>query len=269
MIQPLRFVQLMALSGALLASGMAHAAPQVLGLVASVRPTPMTCGISGCQAELSSFCLQQPRPHPANGTAYRPAPGTMITLVVAGRDGQVRRLNAAPYLAYLDSRSFASVTAWLPATAFAGLRAASIAIYVGKDASLLPEINAADPSPQTRQEIALAIGVDRRMAGPIFDASGSDSDAIRLTNAMINYLPPGELGVNPVDGGVLARTQADYVGVAIDPAGMRQAEEIHDDCAAKVDVTHQISSMRSCLEGSHDILLTHMNVDLWNLLGGS
>ena len=40
-------------------------------------------------------------------------------------------------------------------------------------------------------------------------------------------------------------------------------------CNAKTDVTHQVDSMRSCLEGSHDILSTHVNIDFWNSLGGS
>ena len=67
----------------------------------------------------------------------------------------------------------------------------------------------------------------------------------------------------------MAKTEALYQGAPVDPAGIRQAEEIHSNCVAKVDVRHQIESMRDCLEGSHDILLTHTNIDFWNSLGGS
>jgi hypothetical protein len=140
---------------------------------------------------------------------------------------------------------------------------------VGRDATLLPAARAADPDPQTAEEVALATGITRRKAETFFDNPGRDSDAIRLTNAMLNYLPPGELGRDPADATVLQKTESDYQGAPIDPAGLRQAEEIHDNCVAKVDVTHQIDSMRSCLEGSHDILLTHTNIDFWNSLGGS
>lgn len=266
----LRFALPAALAGGLvLTAGLAEASPQVLGLVASIRPTPMQCGATGCRADLSSFCLEQPRPYPILGTVYDPAPNTKLTLVVTGRDGQIRRLDGTRYLAFVDDRGFASVTARLTAADLASLDAASLAIEVGKDASLLPVAKAADPDPQSNQEIALATGTSRKKAETFFDRPGRDSDAIRLTNAMINYLPAGELGRNPADADVLAKTEALYQGAPVDPAGVRKAEEIHGNCVAKVDLRHQIESMRSCLEGSHDILLTHTNIDFWNSLGGS
>jgi hypothetical protein len=255
--------------GLVFSAGLAEASPQVLGLVASIRPTPMQCGPAGCRADLSSFCLEQPRSNPIDGMAYEAAPNTKLTLVVTGRDGQIRRLDGTRYLAFVDGRGFASVTARLTAADLASLGAAAVAIEVGKDASLLPVARAADPDPQSNQEIALATGTSRTKAETFFDRSGRDSDAIRLTNAMINYLPPGELGRNPADADVLAKTEAFYQGAPVDPAGVSEAEEIHSNCVAKVDVRHQIESMRSCLEGSHDILLTHTNIDFWNSLGGS
>src|SRR5258706_119689 len=77
--------------GLLLASSAAQAAPQVLGLVASIRPTPMQCTAAGCRADLSAFCLQQQRPDPGLGTAYRPAPNAAITLIVTSKSGDGRR----------------------------------------------------------------------------------------------------------------------------------------------------------------------------------
>jgi hypothetical protein len=201
----LRIAPITALAGGLLlGAGAASAAPQVLGLVASIRPTPMHCDAQGCRADLSSFCLQQPRPYPHLGTVYDPAPGTKLTLVVTGHDGQVRRLDAGRYLAFVDDSGFASVTARLSAATLASLDAASIAVEVGKDASLLPVAKAADLDPQSGQEIALATGTTRQNAETFFDRPGRDADAIRLTNAMINYLPPGELGKNAADADVLA-----------------------------------------------------------------
>jgi len=45
----------------------AQAAPQILGLIASADPVPMTCVDGTCTAELSSVCLQQHRPTPPTG----------------------------------------------------------------------------------------------------------------------------------------------------------------------------------------------------------
>ena len=54
--------------GLALAGGTAQAAPQVLGLQASLQPTPMICTDKGCRADLSAFCLQQQRADPTPGT---------------------------------------------------------------------------------------------------------------------------------------------------------------------------------------------------------
>ncbi len=237
----------------------AAASPQVLGLVASVRPVPMTCDASGCQAELSSFCLEQQRPYPRPGSVYRVAPGSVIALIVTNKKGEVRRLDANPYLSFVDSRGFPSVTAALSGRAIADLDIASVAIEIRKDATLLPEVKLGDKNPQSPDELALVTGSYRQKAERYFDDSGRDADAIRLTNAMINDLPRGELGKNAADPDLLAKIEADYQGVPVDPAGVKQAEEIHQNCVAKVDVSHHIESMRRCLEGSHDILLTHTN----------
>jgi hypothetical protein len=83
------------LSGAILAAGAAQAAPQALGLTASLRPTPMRCDAAGCRADLSAFCLQQQRADPHPGTVYQAAPGTRVTLLVTGMTGG-RAASTAP-----------------------------------------------------------------------------------------------------------------------------------------------------------------------------
>jgi hypothetical protein len=252
-----------------LMSERAQGASQVLGLVASVRPTPMTCNASGCRAELSAFCLQQARPDPKLGTVYLAAPGAPLILVVTSRAGETRRLDATPYLAFVDNRGFASVTARLPAPALAGLDAAAVAIEVGGDASLLPVPQAGDDNPQGQDEIALATGASRAQAAPFFDRPGRDADAIRLTNAMINELPAVGWAKADTGGWVLSRVEGQYRGAPVDAAGLDLAERIHGQCVTRVDVTHHVTSMRDCLEGSHDVLVTHRNIDFWRSLGGS
>ena len=250
-------------------AGSAAASPQVLGLVASVRPVPMACDAAGCRAELSSFCLEQQRPYPPPGTVYRAAPGSMIALVVTDKAGNVRRLDASPFLTFVDSRGFPAVTASLSGRAVAQLDAASVTIEVRKDATLLPDAVLGDANPQTSEELALVTGSYRHKAEQYFDDSGRDADAIRLTNAMINDLPAGGRARSDTDGSVLAKTMELYRGAAVDPSGVRLAQDIHRDCVAETDVTHHVSSMRECLEGRHDILVTHTNIDFWLSLGGS
>jgi len=255
--------------GLMISTGAAVAAPQALGLVASLAPTPMHCDASGCRADLSAFCLQQQRADPKPGTIYHAAPGTRLTLVVTGRDGTVRRLDGAGTLSLTDDRGFASITARLSPQALAGMDAASVAIEVGPEAALLPTVKPGDADPQGNDEVALATGVHRHKAETFFDLPGRDADAIRLTNDMLNGLPVASRSPADTDGHLLADTLERYQGLPVDAAGIDLAQEIQQRCAAKVDVTHQIYSMRSCLEGSHDILTTHVNIDFWESLGGS
>ncbi|MGH6930342.1 MAG: hypothetical protein ACREEV_18635, partial [Dongiaceae bacterium] len=50
--------------------GSASAAPQILGIVASNGALPLACDADGCRADLSTFCLQQPRANPQPGQRY-------------------------------------------------------------------------------------------------------------------------------------------------------------------------------------------------------
>ena len=252
-----------------LAGGTAQAAPQVLGLQASLHPTPMMCTDKGCRADLSAFCLQQQRADPKPGTVYHLAPGTQVTLLVTGHDGRQTRLDGARYLSFTDDRGFVSITARVAPGALAGMDVAAVAIDIGQDASLLPAAAAGDTNPQASDELALATGANRHKASVFFDKAGRDADAIRLTNAMLNALPEGSRNRSDTDGHLVRQVLDQYSGLPIDHDGALLAEDIHRACVEKTDVTHQVNSMRSCLEGSHDILTTHVNIDFWNSLGGS
>jgi hypothetical protein len=255
--------------GLTLAAPGAQASPQVLGLVASLRPTPMQCTAAGCRADLSAFCLQQQRSDPHPGVVYLPTANAPITLVVTSKSGDVHRLDANRYLRFVDERGFASITATLSPQLMAQLDAASIAVEIGRDVSLIPEAKSGDQNPQAADEIGLASGANRVKAEAFFDRSGRDSDAIRLTNAMINNLAPHSRQPSDTDGSVLAKTLTQYRGADVDRGGLALAEDIHRQCIYKTDVTHHVDSMRDCLEGSHDVLVTHTNIDFWNSLGGS
>jgi len=251
-----------------LAATPAVAAPQVLGLVASSAPTPFACDATGCHAELSSFCLQQPRANPAPDTAYLPAAGAEISLVGTDLGGAAVKIPAAPFLRFSSARGFTAVDVELPAETLRDLGLTGIAVVVGQNASLVPTAEANDTTPQTADEIAAATGPIRAAAEPFFDASGESPDAIRMTSAMINALPAQ--GRNPADGdGRLLAAASTGQGAVADPSGIALARSIHAACVAKVDVTHHVFSMRDCLESSHDRLVVDTNLKFWESLGGS
>ena len=69
--------------------GIAQAAPQGLGLIATNGGVELKCRGDTCYAELSTFCLQSNRYSPARGTRYEIAGGGVRLLGMddAGHDG--------------------------------------------------------------------------------------------------------------------------------------------------------------------------------------
>lgn len=251
-----------------LAGAPALAAPQILGLVASAGATPLACDDAGCEAELSSFCLQQPRANPAPDTVYLPAMGAGIFLVGTDLEGAAVRIAAAPYLRFSSARGFTAVIAKISAADLRKLKLAEIAIEIGPDVSLLPVTGNDDSNPQMVDEVATATGAARAAAAPFFDLPGESADAIRATNAMINALPATGRSPDDGDGRLLVPAGAG-LSAESDPSGLARAREIHAACVSRVDVTHHVFSMRDCLEGSHDRLVTKTNIEFWESLGGS
>lgn len=244
------------------------AAPQVLGLVAMNEPLVMTCDEDGCRAELSSFCLQQPRDNPDPQTAYLPTEGADISLIGTRADGSTVALPAADYMQFEASRGFTAVQASLDPAQMQALGLVSVAIDVGSEVSLLPAEAENDPTPQTPDEIALATGTYREKAAMFFDSSGEQADAIRLTNTMINDLPEHRSKTDS-DGSVLAAALDNGMEDMVDPGAVQRATDMFALCREKVDVTHHIDNMRECLIGTHDRMVINSNIQFWESLGGS
>jgi len=249
-----------------LSAGAASAAPQILGIVASNGSLPLTCDGQGCRAELSTFCLQQPRTNPAVGQQYTLADTASVTLVGRNTAGETVREPAGPYMRFTSDRGFTSVALALTEDTVQTLGLAGLAVEIAKDASLVPVEKPGDANAQTTDEIALATGAHRRQGENFFDDSGESADAIRLTNLMLNQLPSTGRQATDTDGHVLTSALASDAGSVAVPAGLDLTRSIYATCQTKVDVTHHVDSMRSCLEGSHDRLVINTNVDFWKSL---
>jgi hypothetical protein len=242
------------------------AAPQVLGVVASNGTLPLACDDRGCRAELSTFCLQQPRANPDIGQHYDLADAGSITLIGRNAAGEMLRLPAGSYAQFVSRRGFTSVELSIPDRVVKSLSLTALTVEVAKDASLVPAAAAGDDNPQGEDEIALATGAYRRQGESFFDARGEAPDAIRLTNVMLNALPEGGRRAADSDGHLLDAALASGAGAAAAPEGLALTRSIHATCRSKVDITHHIDSMRRCLEGSHDRLVVNTNVDFWRSL---
>lgn len=258
----------LAAAGAVLA-GPALAAPQVLGLVASNgHPTPLRCDEQGCFALLSSFCLQQARPGPGSGAAYRIAEGGTVTLLALTVDGRTLRLPGAHYLEFSTRIGFTSVQVSLPRAAREALGIAAAAVDVGPLVSIVPVEAANDLSPQTQAELALATGPIRKAAAAAFEAPGAAADAARLAAALINTLPPRSTEPVPDDATLWAQAVTPDLAGAVGPDGTALVRQMLRGCRIAVG-SRTMTSLRSCIELQHADLMAHRNQDFWKSLGGS
>ena len=251
-----------AMSGLLIAAmapASAEAAPQILALLETGEPAPLTCVDDVCSAEFSGFCLQKERPDPAHGTRYR-AEGGDLTLVVTDAAGTVRRLPAADYLEISTLRSYTAVRIGLAESAMRELGAVSVALEVGERVALIPVEIDGDRDPQTEADIALALGPQRALGERITQQAIAESGAVALTGKMLNALPQGRTD-DDTRSGLWDRAVAPFKS-SYPPESVSRAQSIYQRCLAKVEAG-SFFNMRDCLEIGHDALMLDLNVKYW------
>lgn len=238
----------------------AFAAPQPLGLVATSEPVPMQCDGNACTALLSAFCLQQGRLPPDHDTAYLPAAGTGIRLVVADAEGRTRQVDATGLVEYRSRYGFTALEARLSAPALAGFGAVSAAIEVAPRAAMLPRATAGDPDPLTDTEIALVTGPWRLVAETILEGHSDGARTARVTAALINALPRS---------GDIERADRTAVWARIaDGDATPRARHAFEACGRAVDQAVGYS-LRKCLEERHELLQVGNTRAYWDSLAGS
>jgi hypothetical protein len=247
----------------------AAASPQILGIVASNgQPTPLICDSSrNCRARFSAFCLQQERPAPSQGTAYRLADGGQLTMVARYPDGRVERVPVGHRVRFESRFGFTSVEVLLPADLGRAFAMADLALEVGPAVTLLPVETADDPDPQSPDEIAIATGPLRATAALLFDQPGPLADAARLTTEAINALPPQSETPPDLDR-LWANTVAAGKAAGASDAGIAQASNMWRSCELEV-LSRSRLSMRECLELRHTDLMARTNRQFWEQTGGS
>lgn len=244
-----------------LASAPAQAAPQILGLIASNEPVPMTCVGGTCTAELSSVCLQQHRPTPPTGTVYRPAKGTDITLTVTGSDGVIHRLSVAATLTFISHRQFSAVKVSLPEATIRRLGDGVAKLSVGPMASVVPVAIKGDPKPLSAGEIARYTGPLRALAERAFERDSDHVNATRILNQMVNRLPENsDFGIEKVTS-----LWQQTVGKDVTDETQKYLKHAVKDCRETLR-TGVMSDLRSCLSYHHDYLSGENTTSGWRAM---
>ena len=255
------------LSGALSARA---GEPQILGLVATTEPIPLTCADGLCTAELSAFCLQRRSAVPFTGTPYELASESAGAVGVIGRDenGDRVRYSLPPQSGSASAnlvsiRGNRAVRIELPLDSLLALGLHEAAVEIGNGVSAIPaSLSRRSTTPEIRAEIALVTGPMRAAASSIVDDSGARAHGARWLNLLVNAIPSGYGGdvedreavwVTTIEGS-LSDHSAGRDGVPLARRGF-------DRCA---DVPGGgFVSFRQCLAAQHDMLIDPLNAAYW------
>jgi len=272
MIRQVAFAGLAGLAlAAPLAIAPAVAAPQPLGLVATIEPVPLVCEGGGCVAVLVSFCLMQSRLPPEPGDAYRPAPGTEVRIIVTRADGSTGTLDGGPLLRFVAYTGYSSITVAVDQPALeaaAGGGVAEAIVEVAPRATLLPLEVAGDPAPLSGDEIALATGTWRQQAEALFDKPNPRSDANRMVARAIGALPEDEKADGPVAHDAAWRTALAAPARGFTEDGVALGRRMFAACQNTVAQSLRWT-LRRCLENRLDQEQRVINQEYWDQQSGS
>ena len=241
-----------------------QAAPQILGLVASLKPVPMTCAIGVCSAEITSICLQEHRRSPDSGTAYKPAAGSILNLVMVAGDGSKKTLPVADKVSIKSLRGFMSVAISVPEATVRRLGTGEAALTIGPLASAIPVTAAGGSDPLKLSEIAYTIGPLRALAEMSFERNGAAVNATRYLTQMMNRLPDDDTaGTRKLNQ--VWREVAGPQAAKTSPGATDVTEKAIADCRYKMQYGVD-PSYRACLASHRDILAATVTQKYWKLL---
>ncbi len=243
-----------------------NAAPQILGLVATATPLPLRCVEGVCSVEISGVCLQEHRPAPAAGTAYRVAEGSELTLVVQNRDGVKRTMAVTELVEIRSLRLFNSVSVSLPEHVIQELSGDVVqaSLSIGPLTSVLPVAEAGDETPLSEKEIRDYTGPLRSIAEDAIGRDNANLTATRILNHMVNRLP-ADTSVGAERMATLRdQTMSEETATEM-PAVARLVNRALDACREKLRV-EATPHLRSCIANQHDILNSNTTQDVWRSL---
>lgn len=240
----------------------AQAAPQILALMASNEPMPLTCRAGACAVELTTFCLQEDRASPAKGTVYTLIGGEGVRFVATTADGVETPLAVdGDALRITSERTHMSVRLSIPVALLQERGIAHVAALVGEGSTLVPAPAPGDPRPLSEADVALASGPLRALASRFVDRAGPVAGAATLTNRLRNALPWRGRSAPERDDGLWSEVFGDAPATS-DRDAMGLARRAYDECLWRSRAS--TLTMRECLGALHDRFVGGLNNSYWD-----
>lgn len=260
----IRLLAAVALLTALLQTGPATAAPQILGLLTTNTAQPLFCEDGACRAVLTSYCLQPDRLNPWAGYPYRPASARGLALVAETRDGRLLRQPLPADFTFAANEPVASVVVKVDQSYLEANDLARVFIEVTEGASLLPLVKAGDPRPLSQAEIAKATGPANKI-GMTFFEDGPMWGQSRLLAALMSPLPQGRQVAAVRRNGLWKSAIDPALEKLVGPAEVLRARRILESCSSSVEEGVRFN-VRSCIADNHRSLIWNRNEKLWKAL---
>lgn len=249
---------------AVLASGSAWAAPQIVAAVPTGEEVELACAEGGCSAEFSTICLQQSRIAPSRYTAYalHGPERTAVAFTGTRRDGTTVAL--PPELLRFDSlRGHSAFNFSVPPGFLKERGLTRLTVKVERLVMLLPVPKAGDMKPQTADDVALALSEVKTTGGYWAARNGESMAMVRLTSRIINRLP--------LKGSISAAESEALWQQALAPEKELTGEALawnrrYVDYCRENSMLKASFPMRRCLGNAHDWFLKDLNTDYWKSL---
>lgn len=245
-------------------SSSVNAAPQILRLVATAQPIPLSCADGVCKAEVTTVCLQEHRHAPAPGRAYKLGKGTEITLNILGVNGEKKVVLIQDEISIIARRHYTSVQISVPEQTLRKYGASRASIAVSAMASVVPVAISTDEIPLSAHEIEKYTGPLRQVARTVFDRDSVNVQTTQHLNQVINRLPDDYLD----DKAQFEKSWAEVSNAKSRKQSTevkRATNKIAQTCRYEFEVGKYVT-LRSCLEQHHDVLASDTNKKVWKAM---
>ena len=255
----LRFILATVAICAALPLKVAHAAPQLLGLLAESN-LPLHCINGTCSVEVSAICLQEERAMPAWETANREVQPSQIKVAGTGADGRVAEM-AIGDIAHIESdRGSWAVKISIPEEKLQAIALSQAALAIEGRVALAPIPVPDDRNPQTAEEINTIVAAFVNSPESVIDETATDMAAAHVLNEMINALPHVTLDESKPAGDLWRKV---FGSNTQSQPGMRQAAAYYRLCGHELLMVDR-ATVRRCLELGHDNFVTTVNRRYWD-----
>ena len=247
-----------------LAVGNAHAAPQIAAAVPTKGELDLVCAGGDCSAEFSAICLQRSRRAPDRNMPYviHGPDRTAITVTGHRKDGGTVTL-APRHLSIASLRGHSAFRISVPAAFPKSHGLARLTLKIERLAMLVPVPQPGDIEPQTANDVALALRQLETTGSYWTEMNPENLAMARLTNRIINRLPPeGTVSVE-VGETLWERAATPEKGLTGDSLAWNRS---HFDYCRENALAPGGFSMRRCLGISHDWFMKDLNVNYWKSL---